>query len=153
LRLRREQWTRVDPDDVAWVVEWQLASAFPWLPLHPEGSVEAAKHPGPGSCWRVWIRTGLARIAVELPLRDIAHLVNWGQVAPTWPALLREPATVRASALSVRALLRKGLHSADPLARMGYSPEPPEPGIDIRHWEREDRNRSGMGRRAGGDEG
>jgi hypothetical protein len=120
VRLGCEQWAELSPEDVAWVVEWQLASAFPWLPVQAESRVNASPRPEPDRRWLVHIRTGGRTVAATLPLRDLARLVHWGHVVRGWPELVRVPATVRASALVVRAVLRKALESADPLIDMGY---------------------------------
>ncbi len=121
MRLRREEWTDLNPDDVAWITEWQLASAFCWLPLECERTVLSAPHAEPdGRHWAVTVRAGESGVRVLLPLRDLAKLVRWCHAAPSELDLMRPPAEMRAALLALRAALRRGLRELDPLGRMGY---------------------------------
>lgn len=121
MRLRREQWPTIGQDDVEWVTEWQLATAFRWLPLQGERTVKAAPSPEPGDgTWRVDIRAGEARVRVFLPVRDLARLIFWCYSVGSTGALLRPPVPIRGSMLALRAALRSALRRLDPLGRMGY---------------------------------
>ena len=45
MRIGREDWGNLQAEDVAWVTEWQLASAFPWVPIGSESRVFAEPEP------------------------------------------------------------------------------------------------------------
>lgn len=122
MRIRREEWTELEPDDVAWVTEWQLASVFRWLPLGDECSVRPGQRPQPGDRhWPVEIRVGDHAVVVLLPLRDLAKLVRWCHSIREPRELLRVPANVRAAMLALRGALQSKLGGVDPLRRMGYA--------------------------------
>ncbi|MFN3653228.1 MAG: hypothetical protein ACK47B_26905 [Armatimonadota bacterium] len=108
------------PDDVAWVVEWQLAQHCRWVPVAGESPVVAAPRPD-GKWWRVRIRAGRASVDVRLPVRDLARVVQWCHRAPDWRTLHHPPALVRPSLVSLRTWLRAALRDLDPLGSMGYS--------------------------------
>jgi hypothetical protein len=128
VRSRRSEWARQDPEDVAWVAEWQLLAAAPWAPLDDERPVTAEPQPEPGDrWWGVTVTIGSASHRVLLPVRDLGKLIAWCH-GVTFPSeLARLPAGIRASAMGIRAALRKGLSTANPLKEMGYAP--PEAGL------------------------
>jgi hypothetical protein len=122
VRIGREDWSNLQPEDVAWVTEWQLASAFPWVPIGPECRVFADPEPDVArKRWRVCLMIGQDRVIVELPLRDLARLIQWCHQVNHIRTLLHPPAWVRASILALQRTLRRGLTRANPLDSMGYS--------------------------------
>lgn len=127
MRSTRVEWAGQDPEDVAWVAEWQLLAAAPWLPLDDTRPVAAAAEPEPGNRrWAVTVSLGGHLHRVLLPVRDLGKLIAWCHSVAFPSELAQLPASIRASALAVRAALRKGLSMVDPLEGMGYAP--PEPG-------------------------
>jgi hypothetical protein len=132
VRIGREEWMGLHPEDVAWVTEWQLASAFSWVPIGADSPVSPRPYPDrAGGCWTVEIRAGEDVAQVRLPVRDLARLVRWCHMAPAYEALFMPPATVRASIHALRNALRAGLRGLDPLERMGYAvgaTRDPDPG-------------------------
>jgi hypothetical protein len=127
VRSRRSEWDLQDPEDVAWVTEWQLLLAAPWAPVGDESPVTADRRPEPGNrWWGVTVTLGSASHRVRLPVRDLGKLIAWCHSVAFPSELARLPASIRASALAVRAALRKGLSAVNPLEGMGYAP--PEPG-------------------------
>lgn len=122
MRLGREDWVRLHPDDVAWVTEWQLAAAFPWVPLGQECPVRAALVPDPeGRTWGVEVRAGSSLARARLPVRELARVIHWCYRLGSPGRLLRPPARILAALAEIRASLRPALRGVDPLARMGYS--------------------------------
>jgi hypothetical protein len=122
VRIGREDWPNLHPEDVAWVTEWQLACAFRWVPIGTECGVTAAPAPGPSDqTWDVSIRLGPDTVSAQLPVRDLARLVCWCQEVRDVRSLLQPPAWVRASMLAVQRALRARLSALDPLGRMGYT--------------------------------
>ena len=120
MRIGREDWTSLNPDDVAWVAEWQLAAGFPWVPRGEESPVHAAAAPDPaGGYWRVSIRTGLHEVDARLPVRDLGRVIRWCY-GVSQAQLFAPPASVRASLLAIREALRAPLLRVDPLGSMGY---------------------------------
>lgn len=121
MRIGRDDWREVDPRDVAWVVEWQLREALPWVPVRPDETV--TPEPGPeedGRTWAVTVRVGPNRVRVRLPVRDLGRVITWCRsVGPD--ALSHPPALIRASLLAIREALRRDLASLNPLANMGYA--------------------------------
>ena len=121
MRTRREDWDRISPEDVAWVIEWQLAARFPRVPLGSGPRVSAADLPEPDRrWWNVTLHAGDARVTFPVPLRDLAKAVAWCHGVRARPELFRPPHTIRGSLLALRAALRGGLGSLDPLVHMGY---------------------------------
>ncbi len=121
MRVGREQWRSLHPEDVAWVTEWQLAAAFPWIPLGCTCPIEAAPVPEPGErSWRVQIHTGVDQVTAELPIRELSQVVRWCYSAPDVRRVLSPPARVLAALRVLRRALRPELRLVDPLARMGY---------------------------------
>jgi hypothetical protein len=121
MRIGCEDWTVLDSRDVAWVTEWQLAAAFPWIPLGEESPVLPDSGPEPsGRCWTVAIRAGLGVTRAHLPVRDLGRVIRWcHQVSER--ELFRPPASIRASLLALRVALRRSFSRLDPLAVMGYA--------------------------------
>jgi hypothetical protein len=112
----------LNPEDVAWVTEWQLACAFPWLPLGEESRIEAEPAPDAACCfWGIRIRVGRDLVRARLPLRDLARMVRWCHQVHDLDSLLHPPAWVRASLLAVRRRLHAALDPTDPLCSMGYA--------------------------------
>lgn len=122
MRIGREDWHKLQPEDVAWVTEWQLACAFRWVPIGAECSVLASPAPDhPGDGWEVSIRLGQHLVPARLPVRDLARLIRWCHGVQDIRSLLHPPAWVRASMLAVQHSLRVGLGGVNPLNRMGYT--------------------------------
>lgn len=119
MRISRSDGTGLRPEDVAWVVEWQLTACLAWLPLVVDEPVLAAAEPE-GPCWRVVIHTGCGRVFLLLPLRDLERVIGWAHRSPTYDSLRRPPAPVRGSILALRAVMRTGLARLNPLEGMGY---------------------------------
>lgn len=123
MRLRREDWTLLHPDDVAWVTEWQLACGFPWIPIGETPPVTAAPTADPnGKSWTIWIRAGQGMATAALPVRDLALVITWCHGLRELSELSRPPARVRAALRAIRAALDQGLTHLDPLNIMGYAP-------------------------------
>jgi hypothetical protein len=128
VHTRREEWSQLDPDDVAWVTEWQLVSAFPWLPLGAECPVSAAPWPEAGGrFWRAAVRAGGRSVEVRLPLRDLGKLVQWCPSVRLPRELARVPAPVRGAMLALRRALSRQLSRLDPLEGMGHAEPEPKP--------------------------
>ncbi len=122
MRLRREEWTDLDPDDVAWVTEWQLATTFPWIPIGEYSPVVAAPEADPGDrTWTVRIRAGQGIATAHLPVRDLAQVVAWCHDREEFRQLTYTPPRIRASLRAIRAALDRGLTHLDPLNLMGYA--------------------------------
>ena len=122
MRIGREDWGNLQAEDVAWVTEWQLASAFPWVPIGSECRVFAEPEPDlRRQCWRVSLQVGRDLVTVALPLRDVARLVQWCHQIHHIRTLFHPPAWVRASALAIQHKLRRSLARSNPLDSMGYS--------------------------------
>jgi len=122
VRITREDWARLHPSDVAWVTEWQLATAFPWVPIGEESPVSASPEAEREErCWPVRVRAGYGTAHARLPLRDLARVIHWCHRVNR-KGLGRPPAPIRASLQSLREALRQGLAHLDPLDRMGYTP-------------------------------
>lgn len=121
MRSGREEGDGLAPADVAWVVEWQLATAFPWIPIGEESPIEASPPPADGrdAHWAVRVRVGRARAAVLLPALELERVIGWCQGASA-AELERPPARVRASLSALRAALRRALKPLNPLSDMGY---------------------------------
>jgi hypothetical protein len=101
--------------------------AAPWAPVGEECPVTADPHPEPGNrWWGVTVTLGNVSHRVRLPVRDLGKLIAWCHSIAFPSELASLPTSIRASALAVRAALRKGLSAVNPLERMGYAP--PEPG-------------------------
>lgn len=121
MRVRREDWDHLHPDDIAWVTEWQLASAFPWIPIGEVPAVRANPHADPsGKSWGITVQVGNSRVIARLPTRDLARVIFWCQEAHDFSSLLRMPASIRGSLAALRKALRKALDTVDPLRHMGY---------------------------------
>jgi len=121
VRIRREDWANLDAGDVAWVAEWQLATALAWVPLGDESPVAAEPQPDEGGrYWSLTIRAGSGVAHARIPVRDLARAIAWCYEANAID-LLRPPASIRASLLVIRSALRRSLAYVDPLARMGYA--------------------------------
>jgi hypothetical protein len=130
VRIGREDWYTLQPEDVAWVTEWQLACAFRWIPIGPECVVSAEPVPDSSQrTWRVGIRLGGELVSVGLPLRDLARLITWCHGVRDLQALLHPPVWVRASMFAVQRVLARRLTGLDPLLRMGYAGSQPS-GLD-----------------------
>ena len=110
---------RLVPDDVEWVVEWQLASCFPWLPPITDETVEAAPEPE-GTHWPVHIRVGGTQYHLRLPVRDLARIAAWCHTVTEYRELLVPPSSLRRALLVLRTGLRRGMAGGNPLQRMGY---------------------------------
>jgi len=122
VRIGREDWRELLPEDVAWVTEWLLAYAFRWVPIGPETGVYAAPSSDEaGKTWEVSVQVGRDVVPVRLPLRDLARLVHWCHSIRHIGALLHPPVWVRASMHSVQQSLRRSLRNVNPLNRMGYA--------------------------------
>lgn len=122
MRLRREDWTDLEPDDVAWVTEWQLATGFPWIPLGEHSPVAAAPEADPeGKTWTVWIRAGQGVATAQLPVRDLAQVIAWCHERNDLRQLTYTSPRIRASLRAIRAALDRGLTHLDPLNLMGYA--------------------------------
>jgi hypothetical protein len=122
VRIDCREWISLNPEDVAWVAEWQLVAAAPWLPLRDGGAaVVADPLPDPGGrTWRVTVRLGLGGFTAHLRVRDLARIIRWCYHVGQGAALERPPAFVRGSMLTLRRPLRKAALSQDPLNMMGY---------------------------------
>jgi hypothetical protein len=118
VRIDCRNWGALKPDDVAWVAEWQLAAAAPWLPLR-ECPV-AAVGPGAAGSWRVTIRIGTGEATARLPGRDLAKVIGWCYSVGNRSALFRPPAGIRGSLFALRRALRRAA-ALDVLDRMGYA--------------------------------
>jgi hypothetical protein len=121
VRIGRETWSSVSPADVAWVVEWQLAAALPWVPLDEEATVHAAERPEPSGTWEVTVRVGNRDVRAGIPVRDVGKVVGWCRRARNRRALFRPPPAIRGSLLGLRRALQAALVREDPLHRMGYA--------------------------------
>jgi hypothetical protein len=127
MRIGREDWIKLRPADVAWVAEWQLTTAFPWLPLGKGITVSADDGlDSAGRFWNVTVRSGQETVQVRLPLRDLTRLICWCYRIRHCAALLHPPATIRASLLGLRKALRGPVARLNPLAGMGYQGTTPE---------------------------
>jgi hypothetical protein len=125
VQIRREDWTNLNPDDVAWVTEWQLAAGFRWLPLEGESQVRAAPIPEPdGRFWPVQVRVGGQVVQARLPVRDLAKAIRWCHSIHDERRLFRPPRWLTPALASIRAGLRAALRQQDPLATMGYASYP-----------------------------
>jgi hypothetical protein len=122
VRLGREDWTKLHPDDVAWVTEWQLAAAFPWVPVGGECPVRASAAASPdGGTWGVEVRAGSAWTAARLPVRELARVIRWCYGMRHADRLRHPPGRIRAALSVLRAALRPALRGIDPLESMGYA--------------------------------
>lgn len=122
MRIGREDWRKLLPEDVAWVTEWQLAYAFRWVPIGTECGVLAATAPcESGSEWEITLHVGQDSVMARLPLRDLARLVHWCHGVQQIEALTHPPAWVRASMHSLQRVLGRSLGELNPLYRMGYA--------------------------------
>lgn len=122
MRIGCEERARLHADDVAWVIEWQLASAFCWVPISSDSPVFPESEPDHSArTWDVLVRAGEGLARIHIPLRDLARVIVWCRHATRYEHLLRPPAPVRASLQSIRFALRAGLGQLDPLRTMGYS--------------------------------
>jgi hypothetical protein len=121
VRIQLKGGLDLNPEDVAWVVEWQLAAEFGWVPRGEALSVEAAPAADPdGTLWRVRIHIGQETVEARIPAAEIGRTVRWCySIRPA--ALARPPAAVRGSLTAIRAALRTALARLDPLAAMGYA--------------------------------
>lgn len=123
MRIGHENLTDLNPDDVAWVVEWQLLAACPWLPHGEVSPVTAELQPDRGGrTWTVQIRAGWRLAAVRVPVRDLAPAIQWCHRARTYQTLLCPAGRIMAHLLAIRAALRHSLQNLDPLWDMGYAP-------------------------------
>ena len=121
--MRSDVWSGSDlnPDDVAWVTEWLLASRLPWVPIGEESCVRADGSPTPdGRFWGVSIHAGTTRVRARLPVRDLSRLIRWCADVRDYRSLLRPPLRVRGSILGITQVLRTVLGRVNPLQHMGY---------------------------------
>lgn len=124
MRIGREEWRNLLPEDVAWVTEWQLAATFPWVPIGRESRTLADPSPDEtGRFWKVSIQLGPELIHARLPVRDLARMIQWCHQIQSVETLLFPPSWVRASILAVQRILRRALDRSNPLHRMGYARE------------------------------
>lgn len=123
MRLRREDWPLLHPDDVAWVTEWQLACGFPWIPIGEVPPVTAAPTADPGGrTWTIWVRAGRGMATAMLPVRDLALVIAWCHTLHELSELSRPTPRVRSALRMIRSALDQGLTHLDPLNVMGYAP-------------------------------
>ncbi|HEU4752738.1 MAG TPA: hypothetical protein VFU47_06485 [Armatimonadota bacterium] len=122
MRIGRDSQAAVHPADVAWVAEWQLACALPWVPLDDERTVTAAPEPDRArEGWPVEVRVGTHSRSACLPLADLLKVVAWCRRVRDRRGLERPPAVIRRSLLALQAALRSAVSGEDPLDRMGYA--------------------------------
>jgi hypothetical protein len=122
VRIRSGTPAALNPDDVAWVVEWQLAAAFRWVPAREDNCIRTAPSPDPGGkTWSAAFRAGGAWVEVELPAPDLDRVIRWCYSIDDTSGLLRVPPRVRTSLARIRQSLRRSLGRLDPLRSMGYA--------------------------------
>ncbi len=116
---------RLLPEDVEWVVEWQLVTCFPWLPLAADSCIMAAPHPEApeGKIWPVTVRVAQTAFELRIPVRDLARVVYWCHDATDFAELIHPPRALARSLMGLRNALRFGVSRSNPLDRMGYSRE------------------------------
>ena len=119
MRIGRESGPVLNPEDVAWVAEWQLAAALPWAPLEAESAVQAAPEQR-GAVWPVRVRVGSHSVSALLAVRDLAKVIAWCYRLRDGSSLRHPPPPIRRSLLSLKAALRAAVAGDNPLDRMGY---------------------------------